>query len=185
MRKDLTGNKFGRLLVEDFSGTNKWQQAIWKCVCDCGKIKTISTNHLTSGLVQSCGCLQKEIVRRNNWKGFGEIGKDYWTSIQKSASYRKIEFDLNIEYAWKIYLDQERVCALSGLPISFDSNRKSCRQTASLDRINSDIGYVESNVQWLHKKINMCKCTMTSSEFVEICIMIADFSCSKVSNKGM
>jgi len=185
MRKDLIGNRFGRLVVKDSAGVNKWHQALWTCVCDCGKEKVLSTNTLNSGNVQSCGCLQKEIVRRNNWKGHGEIGMDYWTSLQKSALYRKIDFDIAIDFAWGLYLKQDRLCALSGLPISFDSNRKSGRQTASLDRISSDAGYVLGNVQWLHKKVNMCKCTMPNQEFTEMCIMIADFCCSKIKESEL
>lgn len=48
------------------------------------------------------------------------------------------------------------------------------RVTFSLDRIDSKIGYIEGNVQWVHKMVNMCKQHYTQEEFLEMCVSIAD-----------
>lgn len=65
-RKDLTGQRFGRLIVESFSEekTKEKQNGkrYWKCKCDCGETAFVSTTNLTKGLCKSCGCLQKEIA---------------------------------------------------------------------------------------------------------------------------
>lgn len=66
--KDLTGQRFGRLTVIKVS--KQVQKAnrtryYWLCQCDCGNEKEIRTDCLTSGLVQSCGCLKKEQDRIN------------------------------------------------------------------------------------------------------------------------
>lgn len=58
--KDLTGEKFGRLTVLERCGKNKNGNVEWRCLCDCGKEKIVSGGKLTSGDVQSCGCLHKE-----------------------------------------------------------------------------------------------------------------------------
>ena len=60
---DLTGQKFGRLLVEKRgqSPTGR-REAYWDCICDCGEKSTVSGYHLRKGKIQSCGCLQKEIA---------------------------------------------------------------------------------------------------------------------------
>lgn len=59
--KDLTGQKFGRLIVLKQVGRDKNNQVIWLCQCECGNtIKTIS-NRLKMGKTKSCGCLAKEI----------------------------------------------------------------------------------------------------------------------------
>ncbi len=34
--KDLTGMRFGRLLVLSYEGKNQYNRAMWKCRCDCG-----------------------------------------------------------------------------------------------------------------------------------------------------
>lgn len=46
--------------------------------------------------------------------------------------------NIDIKFAWELYVKQEKKCALSGLPIVFAiSNKKSSETTASLDRIDS------------------------------------------------
>lgn len=57
---DLTGRRFGRLVVLSPSKTRKYRQACWVCQCDCGTIKEFPTESLKKGASKSCGCLQKE-----------------------------------------------------------------------------------------------------------------------------
>jgi len=45
-------------------------------------------------------------------------------------------------------------------------------QTASLDRINSDMGYVEGNVQWVHRDINFMKGCLSQHNFIHLCQLI-------------
>lgn len=54
---DETGNKYGKLTVLEFVGTNKDHQSLWKCQCDCGNFKITTGHALRSGNTQSCGCL--------------------------------------------------------------------------------------------------------------------------------
>lgn len=62
--KDLTGQRFGRLLVlervEDHIYPSGSRRARWKCKCDCGKITFQLSNVLLSGTVVSCGCWNEE-----------------------------------------------------------------------------------------------------------------------------
>ncbi|WP_020007398.1 HNH endonuclease [Salinicoccus albus] len=65
--KDLTGKRFGKLIVLKRIGTktgkNGRQGALWECGCDCGgKVNTITT-YLTTGGTRSCGCIQREGAR--------------------------------------------------------------------------------------------------------------------------
>lgn len=63
---DLTGQRFGRLVVLERAGT-KCGMATWICLCDCGK-KTIviGTNLRKSNGTKSCGCISTEaLVKRN------------------------------------------------------------------------------------------------------------------------
>lgn len=43
---DLTGQRFGRLVVLSPSKTRKYGQAFWVCQCDCGTIKEFPTESL-------------------------------------------------------------------------------------------------------------------------------------------
>lgn len=55
--EDLTGRRFGKLVVLEYVGTNKNRRSIWKCKCDCGIIKNISVHDLKMGKTKSCNCL--------------------------------------------------------------------------------------------------------------------------------
>lgn len=57
---NLTGQRFGRLIVIKESGKNKWGYYKWKCKCDCGNIVFVIGSCLKSGGTKSCGCYQKE-----------------------------------------------------------------------------------------------------------------------------
>lgn len=65
-RQYLIGKKFGRLKVisEAPSRTYPCGQSPRRsvCRCDCGKIIEVSNSHLTTGQIQSCKCLRREIV---------------------------------------------------------------------------------------------------------------------------
>lgn len=64
VKNDLTGQKFGRLLVIGIDDKNT-RKTYYNCQCDCGKIKSIRADSLLSGAVRSCGCLKKEQDRIN------------------------------------------------------------------------------------------------------------------------
>ena len=61
---DLTGNRFGRLVVID-RAENKHKQPAWNCACDCGNKCVVSGYLLRSGITRSCGCLRRETAVRN------------------------------------------------------------------------------------------------------------------------
>jgi hypothetical protein len=83
---------------------------------------------------------------------------------------------LTIEQAWELYQKQEGKCALSGLPIFFPATNKG-EFTASLDRIDSSKGYIEGNVQWVHKDINIMKNKFPQDYFIKICKLVAGGGC--------
>lgn len=64
--RDLTGEKFERLTVVEFVGFNKYRDAIWKCVCDCGREKNVPESSLLKGHSKSCGCLHSEVLAERN-----------------------------------------------------------------------------------------------------------------------
>ena len=60
------------------------------------------------------------------------------------------------------------------MPINFDMSLDNLRRygyqagTASLDRIDSKKGYIEGNVQWVHKNVNKMKMDLDEKEFFSI-----------------
>jgi hypothetical protein len=56
----LTGQRFGRLLVIEEAGKNKFGKFLWRCLCDCGKETIVIGSHLVNKITRSCGCLNTE-----------------------------------------------------------------------------------------------------------------------------
>lgn len=67
---DLTGHKFGRLLVLGIAEPEYKSKRgrTWKCLCDCGKIAYRPTGDLTKtkNPVRSCGCIHSEQLSQRN-----------------------------------------------------------------------------------------------------------------------
>lgn len=59
-QRDLTGLRFGRLEAIEQVGTDKYQNIMWRCKCDCGQETVVIATQLRQGKTQSCGCLQRE-----------------------------------------------------------------------------------------------------------------------------
>ncbi len=53
---DLTGERFGNLVVEKYADTTSYGQRRWSCQCDCGNTCLVTTSNLRSGHTSSCGC---------------------------------------------------------------------------------------------------------------------------------
>lgn len=58
--KDITNQKFGRLLVLKQSENRINGRIAWDCQCDCGKKISVRGDSLRGGKTKSCGCLLKE-----------------------------------------------------------------------------------------------------------------------------
>ena len=98
----------------------------------------------------SSDCNEK--IHHKNWRGCGNISGDFWYRIKKNASVRNINLEISIEDIWNLFIQQKGCCKLTGLPLTLTEKRF----TASLDRLNNDIGYTKDNIIWIHKDIN-CK----------------------------
>lgn len=179
--KDLTGQRYGRLVVLEQAGRDKHSHVLWKCICDCGNFATTTTSQL-GRRKNSCGCLVKNsphLSQRKRgsdspfWTGIGEISGYRLAHIKNSASRRDMKYELDDGFLWSLFLKQERSCALSGVPIEFGKKGRELG-TASLDRIDSSIGYTEGNVQWVHKTVNQMKMDMSQEEFLDFCKKITD-----------
>jgi hypothetical protein len=61
--KDMTGKRFGRLVVIARAGSNNYSRlATWSCKCDCGNESIVVGQSLRSGITKSCGCLKVDLA---------------------------------------------------------------------------------------------------------------------------
>ena len=179
--KDLTGKKFGLLTAEKAtSDRSANHNVIWSCRCDCGNQVRRETSELLSkrrgkrGILKSCGCARRGI-RSLKYKGVGDLSGTKWKNITESAIRRGHACTITKEYAWKLFLRQNKKCALTGVDLTMNpSYVERGLSTASLDRIDNNKGYIKGNVQWVHEKINFMKHSMPVSELIKWCILVAD-----------
>lgn len=52
----LVGERYGKLIVLEEIGKNKWGKIMYKCKCDCGNEVNVLSNSLRTNHTQSCGC---------------------------------------------------------------------------------------------------------------------------------
>jgi hypothetical protein len=178
-------NKYNLILLE----TYKQSRIKVRTKCHCGNEFLAEPQNVFQGRCMSCGCIHKKQAKLNSinsrdklWKGFGEISGIYWNKIKSGSGQRSetkfIEFNITIEYAWELFLKQNRKCALSGIELMFSSSysKNGTLQTASLDRIDPTRGYIVGNVQWVHKSVNLAKHYMDNEEFIELCNKICNYN---------
>lgn len=109
-----------------------------------------------------------------SFNGYGEIGLSYFKTLITRAfktGKRKLpkEFSITIEELWERFLKQNRQCALTGIELTFGK-----KQTASLDRIDSDKGYIPGNIQWVHKDLNIMKNNFNTEKFLGYCKLVCE-----------
>lgn len=113
--------------------------------------------------------------RHRAWKGCGEISGVNFCKIQYGAKKRNLECNISIEYIWDLFLKQNRKCALSGVDLICNPSNKASmvKSNISLDRIDSSKGYIEGNVQWVHKIVNQTKLDIDENYFIKLCGLIS------------
>ena len=91
-RLELTGQRFGRLVVTAPQGVDRARKSLWRCRCDCGE-ETIAVGvELLRGGVRSCGCisghrehLYTEAARERNWQR--EISRVQWFEAKRTREW--------------------------------------------------------------------------------------------------
>lgn len=73
-QRELTGQKFGRLLVlEPTNQRGKDGAVIWRCKCDCGNEVMAVNSQLLRGYKKSCGCLKNPPLKDYVGRKFGKL----------------------------------------------------------------------------------------------------------------
>lgn len=105
----------------------------------------------------------------------GTIQGKYFTT-KRRARDDGLSFSITIEFLHKLWEKQNGHCALTGVKLGFIGSGWCA---ASIDRINPDLGYTPSNVQWTVWRVNDAKSAMTNEDFINMCKAIAVYSSVK------
>ncbi len=101
----------------------------------------------------------------------GNFPRHVWNNTKKRAKVDKIEINISEEYLNQILVEQDYFCAISGTKLVSSNDTK--LNTVSVDRINSSIGYVEGNIQIVHRTFNVLKWNHNEIDLIEMCEMVA------------
>jgi hypothetical protein len=85
--KGLTGQRIGRLIVQERSENDGQNRAQWLCLCDCGNAKVVKSASLVRLETRSCGCLGRE-TRKVNGDLVGQR-RDHAFSRRRMPSLRR------------------------------------------------------------------------------------------------
>ena len=166
--------KFNKLTVLDIVVQNK--RTYYQVQCDCGRIDLKRKDLVEDGRTKMCKPCSAKLTASKypppvNRTGCEGLSGTHYTALKAGAKRRNLEFNVTPEFLWQLYLQQHKLCALSGseitlVPIIKDNNVDWAVVTASLDRIDSNKGYTKDNVQWVHKRINFLKNDFTEEELL-------------------
>jgi hypothetical protein len=104
IKHDITGKKFGKLVVISFSHSDK-NGTYWKCQCDCGNILIVRRSGLLMGRTKSCGCYK--IEQNKQQKKFNRyiLGTEYTTGFtekEDSFIFETKFFDKIKPFYWSV-----------------------------------------------------------------------------------
>ncbi len=141
---DLTGKRFGRLLVEERS-ENRNGKVYWWCLCDCGNRCEVRSDQLTRDKSHSCGCLTKEaaaIQGKNNFKDligqrFGKLVVLTSTNILK-----------NHKYVWRCRCDCGNIIDVIGTSLT-SGNAQSCGCLKSIGESNINFLLTKAHIEYI------------------------------------
>ena len=102
------------------------------------------------------------------------IGKYLRLSLRR-AKTNGFEFNLTNEYLHDLFFNiQRETCAITGVPIKLlrSSEKGTLANSASLDRVDNDQGYIEGNVRFVCLGINYMKNRRSDIELNELLSLI-------------
>ena len=102
----------------------------------------------------------------------GPVRLSWFHKFRLGAQLRGLQFEIAAEDVARWHAEQGGRCSVSGLEIGWQSVGSG--HTASIDRIDSSLGYTPGNCQLVHKDINMMKQSFSQEYFVHLCQAVAD-----------
>ena len=139
--KDITGQRFGRLVAIRPISTGR--NVDWVCQCDCGNETRVSGSNL-HGNTKSCGCLRREIGKTKNAVHSMTKSREWnsWRAMRERCS-------MPSHNSYKYYGAKGVRVADEFMDFSrFFAYMGKCPDGYSLDRINASGNYEPGNVRW-------------------------------------
>lgn len=175
--EDVSGQTKGGYIVQGLAGSIPHPHGTkrnWAVVCvQCNKLYIITQHSVLRNKTGCNACASGSVTgsASPHWKGYGDVPATFLAALRPNRKTKTLEMTLSLEYLNDLWIRQDKKCAYTGWELQFGSSN--VEQTASLDRIDSSVGYIPGNVQFVHKDINIMKGQLSHTRFIEICTTIA------------
>lgn len=146
-RRDLTGNRYGRLVVIGPGPKTVSGRTAWRCLCDCGQEASIALSALHGGLTKSCGCFRREHSKSMNQSHGRSQTSEYhvWAGVVQRCNNPKNQAFHN--YGGRGIRVCEQWATFEGFYADMGASNG-----LTLERMNNDGNYEPANCKWATRK---------------------------------
>jgi len=142
----------------------KNKKVYWQAQClGCKAIYILAADVIKNNINGCQYCARKNRpkgIESLSWQGGKFIPAKFLSNVARGARRRGITCQLSIKELDDLWEKQDGRCAYTNRELTLTSEG-----TASLDRIDSSIGYKLDNVQFVHKTVNVMKWALPEEEF--------------------
>ena len=175
--EDWVGKNIHEWTILGFSHKDRWYTQYWNVRCKCGLEKVLNSSLLNQGRSRMCiQCFAKTQVKAG-------LNPRFMRYLKREAGRRGKEFSIALGDLEKLYDDQQGRCALSGEKLTLPKDSRDTSYNVSVDRIDSSIGYIPSNIQLVTKQINIMKNKLSDEVFINLCADVVEWAEQKLLAK--
>lgn len=161
---DLTGKRFGQVLVIKQAESDKWKKKQWLCKCDCGNDKILVGNELVNGRSKSCGCRRRRLMTPSEYCNENYVLREYKTGAKR----RGYTWALTRKEAVSLLTTKCHYCGCS--PTRVKDQRPDVSKVFlhnGIDRKDPSEGYIPQNCVPCCTRCNYAKRDMTYQVFLD------------------
>lgn len=152
--RNLTGMRFGSLVVLKQVENNERSETQWLCLCDCGRECVKAGWRLTGGRTKSCGCLKKRCFGKKHGLYDTRLYGIYRSMKARCYNKHRKEYT-NYGGRGIVVCDEWRnnFAAFYNWAIEHGYDKDAPHHVCTLDRIDNDGNYEPENCRWVDMKV--------------------------------
>ena len=110
----------------------------------------------------------------NKFDDIDRMLNNRFLGLQERSYKNSIDINITKDYLKELWVNQKGFCALSGIKMTHIAGNGRTFTNVSIDRIDSNLGYVEGNVQLVCMAANQMKSDLNESELLKFCKAIIE-----------